>query len=360
MSFCRSEAKTVPTLLIAPSLITENSDQSPSDPLGYYADGAYTAAPRLANGSAAQHGGDEDIDPQEAYYVSLLARFGDLSTTLQNPPPADLIALSVASTAQDINTGYSSRWRSTFNTQPSMVLISLLAQETVLQGLRMLETRLTIERLSESQSLGVWVWGLLGRCRDAGQMGSEEIGILRDLGKKAIWLLRVLKAGLLRVDDEEGSRTNSDAEFDGNNEDFEATRSSDLNAGMHVVEPLSTPAMSDLKEETAQTTFESGLDSQTADGLEAARANLLASLPSGSTLPTIRTPARASPPVKASSPPPTFGVHGSSEAPDSQQAIDQITRTHAVLDMIITIVGECYGQRDLLDGRIVWGELEYA
>lgn len=360
MSFRRSEAKTVPTLLIAPSLSKENSDQPPSDPLGYYADGAYTAAPRLANGSAAQHGGNEDIDPQEAYYVSLLTRFEDLSTTLQYPPPADLIARSVASTAQDINTGYNSRWRSTFNTRPSMVLISLLSQETVLQGLRMLETRLAIERLSESQSLGLWVWGLLGRCRDAGQMGSEEIGILRGLGKKAIWLLRVMKAGLLQVEDEEGDHTNSDTEFDGNNEDLEVTRSSDLNARMHNVEPLSTPATSDLKEDIAQTTFESSLDLQTADGIEAARADLLASLASGSVLPTIRTAERASPPVNSSSPPQVFSVHGSSEAPDSQKAIDQITRTHAVLDMIITIVGECYGQRDLLDGRIVWGELEYA
>ena len=30
----------------------------------------------------------------------------------------------------------------------------------------------------------------------------------------------------------------------------------------------------------------------------------------------------------------------------------------ATLDMIVTIVGEFYGQRDLLDGRILWGELQ--
>ena len=35
-----------------------------------------------------------------------------------------------------------------------------------------------------------------------------------------------------------------------------------------------------------------------------------------------------------------------------------ITRLLATLDMIITVVGEFYGQRDLLAGRIVWGELD--
>lgn len=358
MSFRRSEAKTVPTLLVAPLTPKENSEQDSSDPIGYYADGAYTAAPTLANGGAAENRADEDIDPQEAYYVSLLGRFEDLSTHLQNPPPADWIPPSVASTAQALNTGYNSKWRSNLKTQPSMVLISLLSQETVLRGLRMFETRLTTERLSESQSLGLWVWGLLGRCRDVGQMGSEEIGILRDLGKKTIWLLRVMKAGVLRVEDDEGSYMESDADFDRNNEDLEATHSSELHISTHGVELQSTPATSDPNEGTAETSLESGLISQHVDELEAARTNLLASLPSGKVLPITQTSEGASGSVRSSSPP-INSVHGSSEVIDSQQATYQIKKTHAVLDMIITIVGECYGQRDLLDGRIVWGELDY-
>ncbi len=345
-------------MLIAPSALNDKSDQSPSDPLGYYADGAYTAASRLTHGGAVEIGGDDDIDPQEVYYASLLARFRDLSTRLQNPPPTEIIPLSVESTAQALNTGYNSRWRSTLNTQPSMVLLSLLSQETVLQGLRMLETRLTTDRFSERQSLGLWVWGLLGRCRDAGQMGSEEIGILRDMGKKAIWLLRVMKAGLLRVEDDEGSHTDSSSEFDGKDKDLEVIQSSDPSTGMHGVQPIGTPATSDPREGIVETSVEFCPDLPNADRLEAARANLLASLPSGSALPTMRTSERASPSVRSSSPPPFTSVPGSSEAPGSQEATDRSTKPRAVLDMIITIVGECYGQRDLLGGRIVWGELE--
>lgn len=295
----------------------------------------------MANRATVDNGVDEDIDPQEAYYVSLLARFEDLSARLQNPPPADLIPLSVANTAQALNTGYNSKWRSILNTQPSMVLISLLSQETVLQGLRMLETRLTVERLSECQSLGLWSWGLLGRCRDAGQMGSEEIGMLRDLGKKAIWLLRVMKAGVLRMEEDEGSHTDSDSEYDGENRDLEALQGSDLIIGTHGVEPQSTSTTSASKNGTAEISADTCTDLQSADGLEAARAKLLASLPSDSRLPTTQTSNRASP----SASPPLNDVYGSSEDP--------------ALDMIITIVGECYGQRDLLEGRIVWGELDY-
>ena len=360
MSFLRSEAKTVPTLLVAPSPSNDNSDQSPSNPSGYYADGAYTAASRATNGGAAENEGDEDADPQEVYYASLLARFADLSTHLQNPPPAYSIPLSVADTAQAISTGYNSRWRSILDTLPSMVLISLLPQETVLQGLRMLETRLTTKRLSESHSLGLWVWGLLGRCRDAGQMGSEEIGILRELGKKAIWLLRMMRAGAQRMDDDEETHMDSGSEFDGKDRDLEAIQSSDLRVGTHGVEPQSTSAISNPKDETAEISVDTYCDLQTADGLEAARAKLLASLLLESALPNIRTSERTSPSVRSSSPPPLNGGYGSSEHADSQQVTDQITKTQAVLDMIITIVGECYGQRDLLDGRIVWGELEYG
>jgi len=347
-------------LLIAPSPSNQKPDRSSSDPLGYYADGAYTAAPKLSNGSATGPRVDEETDPQETYYASLLARFADLSTALQNPPPTESIPSSVAGTAQGLNTGYKSRWRSTLNTQPSTVLISLLSQETVLQGLRMLETRLTTEQLSKRQSLGLWVWGLLGRCRDVGQMGSEEIGILRDLGKKAIWLLRVMRAGSQRVEDDEENYTESGSEFDGKDNDHEAIQSSNRGTDILGVKPQSAPAMNDSQNEIAETSADSCSDLQTADGLEAARASLLASLPSGTALPTIRTPERASPSARPSSAPSNSSVPSSSKAPVSQQAIDQIQKPQAVLDMIITIVGEFYGQKDLLDGRVVWGELEYG
>ena len=31
---------------------------------------------------------------------------------------------------------------------------------------------------------------------------------------------------------------------------------------------------------------------------------------------------------------------------------------HSTLDMLVTIIGEFYGQRDLLDGRLLWDEMQ--
>ena len=31
---------------------------------------------------------------------------------------------------------------------------------------------------------------------------------------------------------------------------------------------------------------------------------------------------------------------------------------HATLDMLVTIIGKFYGQKDLLDGRLLWDEID--
>lgn len=37
---------------------------------------------------------------------------------------------------------------------------------------------------------------------------------------------------------------------------------------------------------------------------------------------------------------------------------DEKALIHATLAMLVTIVGEFYGQRDLLDGRLLWDEMQ--
>ncbi|KAF7125195.1 hypothetical protein CNMCM5793_001304 [Aspergillus hiratsukae] len=41
--------------------------------------------------------------------------------------------------------------------------------------------------------MGAWAWGLLGKCRDVGQLGTEEVGEIRDLGKRAAKILCKMK-----------------------------------------------------------------------------------------------------------------------------------------------------------------------
>ena len=270
----RSEAKTVPNLLVAKSApANQPEDMYSAYPPGYYADGAYTAAPVPAtNGHTRQSEESEsDEDPQEAYYTSLRARFAALSSLLENPPPSDIDLSSSSQTAQRLSLGAKPAWRSVLNTTPTTGILGQLPQESVLLGLQMLESRLTKEQLLKKSCLSLWAWGLLARCRDAGQMVSEDIGILRDLGKKAVSVLRGLRVEV-----------------------------------------------------------EQGLDNAEEE--------------SGDSGPEI-----ASDVVKVNEPDEELPLMNSNE---------HIPRLLATLDMIITVVGEFYGQRDLLAGRIVWGELD--
>ena len=335
----------MPTLLVAPSQLNEPPDLYSDYPQGYYADGAYAAAPAPGGNSAVtEHQEDEDLDPQEAYYASLCTRFTELSTFPRTPPP-DLANHPASTTAQSLNSGSNHRWRSVLNTQPSMALIGHLSQDAVLHGLQILETRLTKENLLNKQQLGLWAWGLLARCRDAGQMGSEEIGILRDLGKKAVWLLRGLQAGLERAgtDDEIDSQSDSaDDEASGRKEEASerATAAAPPEDGLMAESSSPNAAVEELSR--AET------HPPNADTLEAVKARMLASLPS-----------QSKPPKATSSPGPSPTEEVVSREEDEEgKEEEQVQKLQVTLDMIITIIGELYGQRDLLDGRFVWGEFD--
>lgn len=140
-------------------------------------------------------------------------------------------------------------------------------------------------------------------------MVSEDIGILRDLGKRAVWVLRGLRAGLDQLDHGLGRTTDGEETEDDGPEETDATAAPEAHRN------------------------------DRADILAAAKARMLSSLSAG--FPNSGTGLE--------------NVKLQDEAADNRE---QTTRLLVTLDMIITIVGEFYGQRDLLGGRIVWGELD--
>lgn len=247
------------------------TDQDSSYEQGYYADGAYTAVPDPA---IRPNDDEDDEDPQEAYYASLCSRFSTLSATLQHAPPP-----SIAEPASPFHPSSPAQWRRCiFNTQPRMLLLNQLEHADVVAGLAELEILLSAANVQKRKHMGAWAWGLLAQCREVGQMGSEEVGVVRDLGKKARGILRGIMAGI----EEDDEATAGDRQKDEGDE----------------LEPVHS------------------IPTHSSDPLAAARQRLLDSLPPSS--------------------------------PDDT--------TLATLDMIVTIVGEFYRQRDLLDGRILWGE----
>ena len=270
-----------------------------------------------------------------------------------------------------------------------MALLSQMPQETVMRGLSLLQKLLTTKNLAKSKELGAWAWGLLARCRPVGEMGSEEVGILRSLGKRAVWVLRGMIAG--RVDDamaDEEVEVDMEAELEGNSmAELREMRPEEghgsFDEGGHAEEQESFPSAHDrsgyLDSTGADALHElspaldalgtSSIDplgippgqfepneNMSNGALLQGRQRFLASLPPLPLTTAPATPINGISEVSRSEPPPAGQELIPSMDKEGARHIDTHV-IHATLDMIITIVGKFYGQRDLLDGRLLWDEL---
>lgn len=325
----------MPNLLVAPISPTAPSTDLYADYVqGYYSDGAYTAVPSTIDQSAVRNSeADEDLDPQEAYYALLCSRFRDLSATLQSSPPENILSPSSQESASSLNCLSRTNWeRHIFYMEPSMALLSQLRQESIIYGLRILEKSLTKRNLQKFYNLGVWAWGLLARCREVGQMGSEEVGVLRDLGKKASWIIRGIRAGMeeseeqiddIKVEEDDHGETGEEIAI----EEHETSRLPKSDS----TEPEMVLPNPDLPTTTSPLPAHPNL-------LEAQQ-RLLTSFISSSTPTPTPAPSNLPPSNNTTNnhPPPT-------------------NPTNPILDMLVTVIGEFYGQRDLLGGRWLWDE----
>ena len=199
-----------------------------------------------------------------------------------------------------------------------MVQVACMDMESVLEVLeilaRMMSDVVRSEDTERIRRIGAWAWALLGKCREVGQLATEEVGVIRSLGKRAATILR-------KVQETESYFANEEAEDDGLNDsangEYQATEEL----------PTETSEPAEAKETTeAQDSNVSGAPEEPSE-LEAAKERLRAQLQN------IDEPAAT---------PASF----------DEDALVQQTR--ALLDMVITVVGEFFGQRDLLESREVW------
>ena len=324
----------MPNLLTAPSQSGSRQEDLYADyPQGYYSDGAYTAAPLQSSAATPQIQDRDDPDPQDAYYVSLMARFADLQTTLHSASDS----ININHTATLLLQNKRAIWRGKLlKTTPTMQTLGHLSQESIIYGLEVLGQLLTQSNLKigkYGKNLGAWAWGLLGACRAVGQMSSEEVGVLREVGKQAVWLLRRMAAG--EVDE----------------------RAEAEDEAMHEQDGQDAPTG---EEDYATDMVQAGGQREDDDPVVAAQQRLLSSL-------GVEEPKQM----------PSAAVDGEQEDSIIQRReADQLkNETHdlltkqtvsesisqsdilATLDMIATIVGEAYGQRDLLDSRLLWDEI---
>ncbi|KAK5213047.1 hypothetical protein LTR47_007003 [Exophiala xenobiotica] len=282
----RSEAKGVPYILTAPLDKAKDGSSQHAEDGGYYYDGAYTAVAKVSATEV------EPTSPaQEYYYDSLLTQFRLVQATMRCTPP--LSSLETLASSQFISFPESSRkvraqWEAhVLSCDPHPAQVACFDQETVFELVKFFRMKLItfIHNKSDSivRRIGAWVWAILGKCRDRGELSSEDIAELRGLARRAVEILRKLEGGLAQDD-----AWSEDTEYE----------AADVQSAVDEV----VATQKDVSETTT------GAPNEGTETITVAM----------------------------------------------EKDMDRTRLIRMTLDMIITIVGEVYGQRDLLDLRRKW------
>ncbi|KAJ9155373.1 Snare complex subunit vam7 [Pleurostoma richardsiae] len=383
------------------------------DSRGYYEDGAYTAAPDTSlNGDQGGGGGDrladvsyDDDDEQgaairddardnaanatrirDAYFASLAAQFSSLRALLHQEPPIEaLLALPRGSQDYEVHpfgpspsgSGRDGRGRSdTFSAwsgrmrrfDPLPAQVASMDKRGVVRLLRVLLGGKFLRRGAElRERTSRWLWALLARLPDRGELDHVEVGVVRDLGKRAVLLLVSLAhaealrdevPGLDGEEDGDGEEEEWTDEWDDPGEEGEGTdqvverRGEEANGNgapphhkenRDTAEPLTEGTAAGSADEEAEMEDGEVPDEPTTSAdleadIAAAKARLLADLEGAGAAEDDGGEAAAA----ASDP-------AQSAAEEERQRAKINTR--ATLNMILTVAGEFYGQRDLLEFR---------
>ncbi|TVY60885.1 hypothetical protein LSUE1_G009262 [Lachnellula suecica] len=342
----RHEAIGIPNLLVAPKEDFSGPDyyeNGVGDYRGSYADGAYYAADSSSGGSVGQVAADGNL----AYFDSIMERFEALRDQLQNnqPPPEALAKLDAdhPTTVGALNTSVARWWRWKMRTvDPLPAQISSMDKGTVLRLLGLLSGGTLLKRgCAVEMGVSRWAWSLLARLPERGELTSEQIGVVRELGKKAV----LVGMGLKEDAELNEGMDEVDPDYDDDEDDGEVLNVvNDAEIDLDLDEDSAAPDSSMLSIQTinAEGSFDSNVpDSDNtlqpedtddlAEALTAAKARLLGNLDEDveegmaeKSEPVARTPK---------------------------------WNTKATVDMIITVAGEAYGQRDLLEFRNAWDQI---
>lgn len=186
------------------------------DSRGYYHDGAYTALPDDYNEDdeeeeESEEGGQEydeedslqssedrphnssSDEIRDAYFAALTRQYLSLRTILRTDPPQSAISSLPSSNPTQVgklgaNSSTYARWSGLIKaTDPLPAQIAAMHKDSVIRLVRvMLNGKSFREGHELRERTSRWLWALLARLPDRGELDYQEIGWIRELGKRAV------------------------------------------------------------------------------------------------------------------------------------------------------------------------------
>jgi hypothetical protein len=423
-------------------------ETSVGDFRGYYQDGAYISYPDGHWDDDQDEGSnksenDQASDPSEsgedhprnssadeirdAYFNSITNRYTSLRNLLQTDPPDTAVRalpptnpVKVAQWKRGV--GSFRTWEDRLRgTDPVPVQIASMHKDSVFRLLRIILAGKFLRKRQElRERTSRWIWALLARLPNKGELDYQEVGWIRELGKRAVLMLVSLtELELLRehCDVAKSSPDEDEYEVDADvdecvEEDLDQdtplyvdgpsslitteqqlyeTKQPEVSAtNKDIGQPpsdttdndhASSSVVVDTKSSKDSSDVEMQLDSDTEDGevtddplslpsprpesdptadVEAAKERLLAQLDGDSTT-DYRVEADV---AQEQGDYEATGAAESEEEDGSCQRYEEMDRgksnERATLNMILTVAGEFYGQRDLLEFRNPFGGLQFG
>lgn len=358
------------------------------DSRGYYHDGAYTAAPG-SEFSETDMQMEEDSDTegrdaaataaaqkalQQSYFSTLISQFQALRDLLHADPPHELVAALDREHGSFVGDfGPRSKTFAVWNhriryTDPHPVQIAAMDKRNALKVLRIVLGGKFIRRGHElRERTSRWIWALLARLPDRGEMDYTEVGWVRELGKRAVLMMvSIAQMDALRdrVDDDlegDDSPGSEDGE-EGILEEVVVDDQDEPSAEQHIqngpseqpgngIAVTNTAAAPTIGPDGAPDDGEIDMDlddGEVSDASSTAR-DTQADIAAAKTrlLQKLGCAEQDSNPAVE---PAAAGLVQEEEDAALEKARVQ-ANTRATLNMILTVAGELYGQRDLLEFR---------
>ncbi|KAL3420376.1 V-SNARE [Phlyctema vagabunda] len=437
----RQEATGIPNLLVAPKAKAQQDGEPDhaiyndgvGDHRGWYEGGAYVAAPESQTDEESK---ESKRVAQSVCYDSILERFENLRDRLKRAPPPELVQTldSDHPIYLPVNSDHVvfGKWSWILkNVEPHPAQLASMNKGTAFRLLGMLTKGAMLKRGCEvSRCVSLWVWGLLARVPEAGELTNLEVSIIRELGKKVVLVgvgfkeAKEWKSEMDKVEADfedqpteqmqdyeeavEADENNANACLDGNTtytddeyggasllgvsgrgtsntergHDMPATSHSgeveddDLYSNEATLATLSNDAMQSLPQLDENPEPKDGPPSELSpEELAAAKMRILARLTESSDeckpsetgsepVPQMAPSTKiSSGPEFSEEPLPMLNEGLMSSNPASEGTLQNTSatvelsptlNTRVTLDMVLTVAGELYGQRDLLEFRESW------